>query len=157
MPNTTTIRKDVKITGSVYNDFKDIREFYRKHETTLIDAFDECKKIFKVDDVRLLIRNIRKRSTVGSYNNGLKQINLDLRRFNIKSIVSTIIHEMTHAKQYKDGRLKDKTNAKATFENVEYSCPKNMSHKKYLDLPWEIEARKMQDKYIDQVMKAIKK
>ena len=156
MPNTTTIRKDVKITGSVYNDFKDIREFYRKHETTLIKAFDECKKIFKVDDVNLLIRNIRKRSTVGSYSNNKKQINLDLRRFKIKEIVSTIIHEMTHAKQYKDGRLKDKTDSKVIFENVEYKISKNMSHQKYLDLPYEIEARKMQDKYIDQVMKAIK-
>mgnify|MGYP001087453614 FL=1 len=156
MPTTTTIRKDVKITGSVYNDFKDIREFYRKNEVTLIKAFDECKKIFEIDNVTLLIRNIRKRSTVGSYNNGQKQINLDLRRFKLKDIVSTIIHEMTHAKQYKDGRLKDKTNAKATFENVEYSCPKNMSHQKYLDLPWEIEAREMQKKYIDQVWKSIK-
>ena len=157
MPNTTMIRKDdVFITGSVYNDFKDIREFYRKHEITLIKAFDECKKIFEIDDVKLLIRNIRKSSTVGSYGNSKKTISLDIRRFKIKEIVSTIIHEMTHAKQYKDGRLKDKTNKKAIFENVEYKCASNMSHQKYLDLPWEIEARNMQKKYIEQVWKSIK-
>ena len=156
MPNTTTRRKDVKITGSVYNDFKDIREFYRKHEETIIKAFDECKKIFKVEDVNLLIRNIRKRSTVGSYGHSLKTISIDVRRFKIKDIVSTIIHEMTHAKQYKDGRLKNTLNNKSIFENIEYPNPNKISYEKYLNLPWEIEAREMQEKYIEQVWKSIK-
>ena len=156
MPNTTTIRKDVKITGSVYNDFKDIREYYRKHEETIIKAFDECKKIFKVEDVNLLIRNIRKRSTVGTYGNSSKTISIDIRRFKIKSIVSTIIHEMTHAKQYLDKRLKVASNGKQEFENKIYPNPNKVSHEKYLNLPWEIEAREMEKKYIEQVWKSIK-
>ena len=155
MPNTTTIRKDVKITGSVYNDFKDIREYYRKHEETIIKAFDECKKIFKVDDVNLLIRNIRKRSTVGTYGNSSKTICIDIRRFKLKSIVSTIIHEMTHAKQYLDKRLKF-VDGKQLFENKIYPNPNKVSHERYLKLPWEIEAREMEKKYIEQVWKSIK-
>ena len=155
MPNTTTIRKDVKITGSVYNDFKDIREYYRKHEETIIKAFDECKKIFKVENVNLLIRNIRKRSTVGTYGNSSKTISIDIRRFKLKSIVSTIIHEMTHAKQYLDKRLKF-VDGKQLFENKIYPNPNKVSHETYLNLPWEIEAREMEKKYIEKVWKSIK-
>jgi len=158
MPNTTKVRQDVFVRGNVKNDDAYLRNYYNEHEATLIKAFDECKKIFDCEDVKhlhLLIRNIRG-NVVGNYNATRKRISIDLRRYNLKSIVSTIIHEMTHCQQYKLGKLSKDTNTSANWNDTKYRCGNGLSHVQYLDLPWEIEAREMQKKYIDQVMKAIK-
>jgi hypothetical protein len=157
MPNTTKVRQDVYVRGNVKNDDAYLRNYYNQNEATLIKAFDECKKIFDCEDVKhlhLLIRNIRG-NVVGNYNNTHKCISIDLRRYNLKSIVSTIIHEMTHCQQYKLGKLSKDTSTTSNWNDKKIKC-KNISHQQYLDLPWEIEAREMQKKYIDQVMKAIK-
>jgi hypothetical protein len=63
---------------------------------------------------------------------------------------------MTHCQQYKLGKLSKDTNTSANWNDKKYRCGNGLSHAQYLDLPWEIEAREMQKKYIDQVMKAIK-
>lgn len=158
MPNTTKVRQDVYVRGNVKNDNKKLREFYNNNEVKLIAAFDECKKIFNLEDynnLHMLIRNIRG-NTVGRYHNTRRRVSIDLRRFNLREIVKTIIHECTHAQQYKLKKLAKDTNTSACWNDKKYRCGNGISHQQYLDLPWEIEAREMADKYVDQVMKAIK-
>ena len=64
------------------------------------------------------------------------------------NMIETIIHELVHANQYLEGRLQASANFKYSFfEGVEQ---KNASgahtHQQYLDLPWEVEARKIAKK-----------
>jgi hypothetical protein len=155
MPKFIEVRKDVFATGSVANDQKDLREFYRANIDDIILAFDECNKIFKVDKVKLFVRNIRSKSTVGFYKNSNKEISIDLRSYDIKGIVSTIIHEMTHAQQH-DTKKMFYTNKQVNFYGKLYNIVSaEKDHEAYLNLPWEIEARKMQQKYLEKVMKVI--
>lgn len=156
MPKFIEVRDDVFATGSVACDVKEIREFYRANIDDLIKAFDECKKIFKVDDVKLFVRNIRKASRVGYYQHSSKEVAIDIRRYNLKEIVSTIIHEMTHAQQHATKKLIQKSNKTVMFDGKNYNdIDASKDFEGYQNLPWEIEARKMQEKYIDKVMKAI--
>jgi uncharacterized protein YjaZ len=124
MPNTTKVRQDVYVRGNVKNDDAYLRNYYNQNEATLIKAFDECKKIFDCEDVKhlhLLIRNIRG-NVVGNYNNTHKCISIDLRRYNLKSIVSTIIHEMTHCQQYKLGKLSKDTSTTSNWNDKKIKC-----------------------------------
>ena len=154
MPKTIEVRNDVFVTGSVACDDKVLREYYRDNVENLIKVFDECKKIFKLENTKMLINNIRKKSTSGQFVHQLDEIRIDIRSYNFDDIIKTIIHEMTHAKQSFDKKLKVK-GSKMVWNNEEFSNPKN--HDEYLNLPWEIEARKNSEKYFDKVKKTISK
>ena len=162
-------RKDLFVTGSVNRDFKNLREFYFKNIDTFIKAYDVTKKIMglKSDKLNFFIRNIRG-NTIGFYADGRKEISIDIRSKNIKSIVSTIIHECQHALQYETGMLRLDTKKKGLYyiwkQNkgldvaIETSIRKykpSQNKEKYMNLPWEIDARNAEKKYIDQVMKEV--
>ena len=155
MPKFIQVREDVFATGSVACDFKQTREFYRANIEDMIKAFDECKKIFKVDNVKMFVRNLRKHQ--GTYANAKKEIAIDIRKYDLRQIVSTIIHEMTHAQQFESKKMAYK-NGKVVFAKKEYAQVKaSKDFEAYQNQPWEIEAREMEAKYIDRVMKAIGK
>jgi len=172
-------RKDLFVTGSVNRDFLKLREFYAKNVDTFIKAYDVTRKLLKLkSEHKFFIRNIRG-NTIGFYSNFRKEVAVDIRSRNIKSIVSTIIHECQHAFQYESGMLKKDSkpnymiwkafnttiikdtngsiNELATSKQEKsirrYSPSQN--HKKYMALPWEIDARAAEKKYIDKVMKEL--
>jgi len=58
--------------------------------------------------------------------------------YSIKEIVSTLAHELVHAKQYIRGELTAKQYRWAEEYNVKHS-----------DMPWEIEAYGMEDELVD--------
>ena len=156
---TGSNRTDLFVTGSVSKDFKKLREFYNKNVNTFIKAFDVSKKILNIEtDQNLWIRNLRRAQ--GTYRRLGKQVNIDLRNYNVREICSTIIHELTHAKQYETGDLKiDPKNRNFRIWKKKDSIrfyKASQNYKKYRQLPWEIEARENEKKYIDQVMKEVK-
>ena len=156
MPKTFEIRNDVFVTGSVASDQKELREYFRANVDKFIKAFDECKKLLKVNNYSMLINNIRRKNVVGTCISGKKTISVDIRRYNLKSIVSTIIHEMTHAQQFETKKLSHKNSKVSVFENKEYKIVhSNKDYEAYLNLPWEIEARANEEKYIDKVMEIV--
>jgi|TARA_B110000858_G_scaffold178981_1_gene215273 hypothetical protein len=175
-------RKDLFVTGSVNRDHEKLREFYHKNVDTFIKAYDVTKKMLKLkSELKFFIRNIRG-NTIGFYANGRKEVAIDIRSRNIKSIVSTIIHECQHAFQYETGMLKLDANKKGLYfiwkewketkhekdengnvvvsesQKVETSIRKykpSQNREKYMNLPWEIDARNAEKKYIDRVMKEV--
>jgi hypothetical protein len=162
-------RKDLFVTGSVNRDHEKLREFYHKNVDTFIKAYDVTKKILKLksDKLNFFIRNIRG-NTIGFYADGRKEISIDIRSKNIKSIVSTIIHECQHALQYETGMLRLDAKKKGLYyiwkQNkgldvaIETSIRKykpSQNKEKYMNLPGEIDARNAEKKYIDQVMKEV--
>ena len=160
MPKTHKIlkdRNDLFVTGSVSCDDKITREKYRKLTNTIVSTFDHVKTMFDTNkDLTLCVRNIRG-NTLGFYNNGKSEIAIDIRNLNEKSIVSTMIHEFTHANQYKTKKLSNsKVKDKVVWNKVEmtkYDSKKD--HQKYLDQPWEIEARENEKKYTNEVCKVL--
>ena len=175
-------RKDLFVTGSVNRDNEKLREFYHKNVDTFIKAYDVTKKMLKLKgpNVKFFIRNIRG-NCIGFYANGRREVAIDIRSRNFKSIISTIIHECQHALQYERGMLKldpkkknymiwkSMESAMVTRDNdgsinelvvskQEQSIRKykpSQNHKKYMDLPWEVDARNAEKKYIDRVMKEV--
>ena len=146
-------RDDMFVTGSVSCDTKKTRDAFRKHTLTIIRAYDLLKTKFKIDaKCKLFVRNLR--NAHGQYRHASHEIIVDIRNSDIQNIVSTMIHEFTHAQQYQKGDLKrHKTNSKLMlWKNKEV---KQVSHLKdfegYLNLPWEIEARKYEKKMIKKV------
>ena len=154
-------KSDYYVTGSVFADQKRLREFYNDNINFLTDAYDIAKEVLKVKSKQTLrIRNIRAYS--GLYKNGLKQVEVDIRSESLESIVSTIVHELRHAKQYEDKRLKNdegswcfwrKRGEKNYIRIRQYSPSEN--RQKYLDLPWEMDARKAEKRYLPIVLKRL--
>ena len=147
----------VFVTGSVANDFKKTREFYRSNVHTFINAFDIAKSEMKIEsnEWKLFFRNIR--SSLGYCKDSSKELAIDVRRYDVKQIVSTIIHELQHSKQYDEGLLEksEKRNHKKwKGENVK-TCSSTVNYEEYLKLPWEIDARNAEKKYLDKVMKRL--
>lgn len=160
MPKTHKIkmdRNDLFVTGSVSCDDKITREKYRKLIPTIISSFDHIKTMFDTNkNLTLTIRNIRG-TTLGYYKNGKSEIAIDIRDLTERSLVSTMIHEFTHANQYKTKKLStSNVKDKVVWNKVEmtrYDSKKNFD--KYLDQPWEIEARENEKKYTEKVCKIL--
>ncbi len=149
-------RSDLWVTGSVNKDDKRLREYYSANAQIFVDAYDATYKLLKLKTKqKLFIRNIR--SYAGVYWNHRKEVAIDIRSRNIQSIVSTIIHECQHALQYEKGDLK--LSPKANHKSWKGKCIKDSSalkqYKKYLALPWEVEARNAEYKHIKTIMKTI--
>ena len=56
-----------------------------------------------------------------------------------KDIITTVAHEMVHVWQYATGKFRDYASPAHRYENFIYDA--DMSYK---DMPWEIEARKLE-------------
>lgn len=96
------------------------------------------------DDIVIHFRPIPGRVR-GEYNSGKAIINLDVRKLNTSSrLIEVLGHELQHHKQYTEGVLAQKYNAKT---NKWLSIWKGKSYKRatthnaYWNRPWEVEAR----------------
>lgn len=80
-------------------------------------------------------------------------------KFQLRTIVQVLLHELKHSEQHKQGRLSYKYDANKR-DVMDYwngvavaSASKKLSYKKYLDLPWEVEAREA-EKHVDAICDA---
>ena len=149
-------RSDLWVTGSVNKDSEVLRNFYKDNVQIFVDAYDATYKLLKLKTKqKLFIRNIRSYS--GVYYNYRKEVAIDIRSRDIQRIVSTIIHECQHALQYEKGDLK--LSSKLNYKSWKGESIKDSSalkqYKKYLALPWEIDARSAEYKHIKTIMKTI--
>ena len=106
-----------------------------------------CKAVGISEDLDIIInwRPIRGR-TKGTYCSANKVINMDSRKFdNTHDMMDTLGHELTHFKQYKDGKLdqewSDKTSKWLCVWNGE-RYKQASTYNSYFNRPWEVEARK---------------
>ena len=106
-----------------------------------------CKAVGISEDLDIIInwRPIRGR-TKGTYCSANKVINMDSRKFdNTHDMMDTLGHELTHFKQYKDGKLdqewSDKTSKWLCVWNGE-RFKQASTYNSYFNRPWEVEARK---------------
>jgi hypothetical protein len=90
-------------------------------------------------DGYVVIGAIKARRTTGCWYPWMKEARVDYRSSSVKSFVETLAHELTHAQQYAQGRLKQERGVFSWNDQVAGKHP--TSHAKYLALPWEVEAR----------------
>ena len=92
-----------------------------------------------------------KGTTLGSYSFVENALGVDPRR-PMASIVDTLLHELTHARQYHTGKLKNVFNVEAfRWEHIwegenfgkGYNGVNSATYDKYRDQPWEVEAREV--------------
>ena len=86
-----------------------------------------------------------KGSVRGNYNSYIKTINMDSRKYtNTQDMFETLGHELTHFKQYSEGRLKVKYDRKidkwtSVWDGTTYKQPSTWNS--YYNRPWEVDAR----------------
>tara|TARA_R100000951_G_scaffold521_1_gene2221 strand:- start:6024 stop:6794 length:771 start_codon:yes stop_codon:yes gene_type:complete len=98
----------------------------------------------------------------GWYRNSTNTIALNFRNMygaTIKDLISVLGHEIRHAVQYKTGMLKRNGNQNRVSSRSSYISGiwnNEDFFGKYIDTPWEIDARAFQDQYADACIKALK-
>ena len=114
-------------------------ELFRQH------LFKKNKKLANLLDVNLKFSNIDAWGICDCHDIGIKP-----REFTIyihrdltdeRNIITTVAHEMVHVWQYATGKLRDYEAPVHRYENYLYNA--DMS---YRDMPWEIEARRLEKK-----------
>ena len=60
-------------------------------------------------------------------------------------------HQMQHIRQYNQGRLRFINSGFLEFDGKEY----DITNSRYVEMPWEIEARAMEDELVDNYLKEI--
>ena len=70
-------------------------------------------------------------------------------------MIETLLHELTHEEQYFEKRLEDFNRRTATWNGdlmrVYWPGANSKAQQRYLDLPWEIEARERAAKHLLEV------
>lgn len=103
----------------------------------------------------ILVRIGTKRGSIkGSYSDKHKTIFLNISKFDYDDAMTTLAHELIHAEQYKQGRLKQKWQARRGYLNLwngEEVRNKGMTYNSYKKQPWEAEAFARQDELAKKV------
>lgn len=142
------------VTVSKYGSYKryhlhmlNVKQFIEKHWERLVQTF----KIER--DVDITLRPLPRRRTQGSHRATMDKskhiIQLDISK-PLYTIIETLFHELTHAEQCEDGRLRfEFNNARGRWEWIWYdrnhgrNCGFGQTQRhldKYNNQPWEIEA-----------------
>jgi hypothetical protein len=136
-------------TSIKYGDYKHLKpsvdcvhEMIKDHWRSLCRCFDFNR------DVTFHIRPIRG-ITCGIAYNEENKIEIDPRR-KLRCILETIVHELVHMEQYKQGSLKDDFHRNKTLW-LGFEFEPSKTHLEYLAEPWEIEARRRAKEYVDRV------
>lgn len=98
------------------------------------------------DKPRVVVMNY-KGNTLGSYSAIENAAGIDPRQA-AEKIVDTLVHELTHARQYERGELQQQFNIdtfkwECIWKGKTWGAAKTTSYQKYLNQPWEIEARQV--------------
>jgi hypothetical protein len=93
----------------------------------------------KEEDGYVVIGAIKAKRTSGCWHPCQKEARVDYRVYTVESCIETLAHELVHAQQYAQGRLTQKWGV-FHWNSTEFGKHPT-SYKKYLALPWEVEAR----------------
>ena len=136
-------------TSIKYGDYKHLKPSTERIHGLIKDHWRSLCRCFDFDrNVTFHIRPIRGR-TRGIAHNTENKIEIDP-RLTLRKILETIVHELVHMEQYKQGRLKDDLQRnKIYWYSFEFEPSKTF--REYFSEPWEIEARKRSAEDVDRV------
>lgn len=80
------------------------------------------------------------------------RINLDL---TITDIIIPIVHELIHLEQIKQGRLACNRFGDLIWEGKKYKMRKSISHREYIQLPWEVDVVSRQTDLLNKILNSL--
>ena len=151
-------------TSIRYGNYKHMQHNSKRWQRAIERNWALICKTIGVDDSLDITINWRpiKGATKGTYCSANNVINMDSRKYsNTQDMIETFGHELTHFKQYSDGRLKvkyDRKIAKWTSIWGGKAFKPTTTWNAYRNLPWEVDARdgghKARRAYTDKISKA---
>lgn len=141
----------IKIADSIlYGRYQRHKDQAKKVFNLIDMAMPHARKLLDLpDNINFVIRPNGGKYN-GSYNYKGRRVNIDPRRENLGTILSTICHELVHAEQYHTGRL-SKSGIATSLWNGEAVKNKGTTYKAYRNQPWEIEAFDRQEDLAKQI------
>jgi hypothetical protein len=143
--------RSVKINNTLkyHPDYKCHREVVQQVYDMLQIAMEHIDKYFELPDMINVLLVPLKGNTNGRWVDTKKTMHIDPRVTNkgrnLGSILSTFVHELAHAEQYRQGRLTYKQGTYVWNKTDTIRRCKSITFNRYYNLPWEIEAREKQD------------
>lgn len=128
------------VTDAAWYDKKDSKKVRMLADVAekVLPAIREFLNL-KEEDAYVVVGAIKAKRTNGYWMASVKEARVDFRATSVSAFVETLAHELVHAQQYAQGRLKQKLGVYSWNDKVVGKQP--TSHAKYLALPWEVEAR----------------
>lgn len=140
----------ISLRDGIYTDNKTIQYhgpvIYKKAEY-IEKSREFLTKEFDINDRIVLGLKIQDKDYGYISLNGFIYINS---KFDLKTNIKTLCHEMTHLKQIKDGRLgyiKNKNRFIIIWENKQYPDISKLPYDEYKEFPWEKEAFDYENKF----------
>lgn len=160
MPNYKCDHKTVEIMDGIHGTISAVygahyKPYTMSHFPRFKVAWRYARTLMDLTGKEMIIFKPIKGNYGGFYFNHNQRIYIDPRR-TFKAVVTTLMHELVHAEQYKQGRLK--SSGGAFFWNGQLQVPvdPSVSVEAYKNLPWEKEAYGRQDELTQKVLKVCK-
>jgi hypothetical protein len=146
----------IKIADSIlYGRYQQHKDQAKKVASMIEMAMPHVRKLLNIPNGLLFVVRPNGGKYNGDYNERNKRIQVDPRRKNLGTILSTIMHELVHAEQYHTGKLSRSQHFNPPFWNGEAVDNKGTTYEAYRKLPWEVEAFGRQEELAETVAKAI--
>ncbi len=118
------------------------------HIERIISGVNDIRLFMNNQSTKILFKKLGREHADGQFDFDNNTIEIDPRRHHVRSILSTICHEMVHAEQFNNGILQAKAINKRTSifywkdsnGTTEFNSRSMLKNKKYKELPWEAEA-----------------
>lgn len=147
-------KTDIKIARNIYVSYSAYSNYFKRsiNIAQMIQvALPKFKELLNLQgNIKFRIAPIRCTNTKGLYFPDSKTVVIDCRLYQERALV-TLAHELVHVEQYKEKRLQQKIRKGRWV----YFWKGEHTRKKYWDQPWEIEARRRQNKLAKEVVMMI--
>lgn len=154
---------EIKIADAImYGRLKEYKPRSIMIKDLIVGMLPKAREILDFsDDFDTVIRCIRKKSFItidGVYSDARKVLEINPRVETLNAVIETLAHELVHAEQFKQGRLKSdfadvyKQEPIWVWEDtLEVSPTTIKDFASYRKLPWEVEAYDRQNKIAEEL------
>jgi hypothetical protein len=154
---------EIKIADAImYGRLKEYKPRSIMIKDLIVGMLPKAREILDFsDDFDIAIRCIRKKRFItldGVYSDARKVLEITPRIDTLNSVIQTLAHELVHAEQFKQGRLKSdyadvyKEEPIWVWEDKLQVSPDTIKdYEAYRKLPWEVEAYDRQDKIAEEL------
>ena len=154
---------EIKIADAImYGRLKEFKPRSIMIKDLIIGMLPKAREILDFgNDFDIVIRCIRKKSFItvdGVYSDARKVLEINPRVETLNAVIETLAHELVHAEQFKQGRLKSdfadvyKEEPIWVWEDMLEVSPTTIKdYEAYRKLPWEVEAYDRQNKIAEEL------
>jgi len=134
-----------------------------KYTTRIISAISSLRGMMQIDEsIKIIFKKLGRERAHGQFLLNEKTIEIDPRKYHVRSIISTLCHEMIHAEQEYLGKfwsrqLNERVSLFYWKQNdiiTEFHSRKMLKSMKYNELPWEKEAYEREPVILNSILQS---